>query len=142
MGSSSFLPALFGGALLGAAGVLLMWTHGRVLGISGIYGGALGRAPDRSFRLAFIAGLVASGMVAHWLLPTAPLGRSPTPLAIVAVAGLLVGFGTRLANGCTSGHGICGVSRVSVRSLVATGVFMALGMLTACMVHAVLGVRS
>jgi uncharacterized membrane protein YedE/YeeE len=125
--SSSFLPPLIGGALIGLSATLLLGSLGRVAGVSGILGNVVS-APKSGpgWQVGFIAGLVAAG----WLL----LGRGNTisaatsPTALV-VAGLLVGFGTRMGSGCTSGHGVCGLSRFSRRSLVATCVFMVTAML-------------
>jgi uncharacterized membrane protein YedE/YeeE len=128
---SSWLLALLGGALIGAGGALLLLTHGRIAGISGITGALVQRAtPDRAWRLAFVGGLVAAGVVASIVAP-ATIGASVRPLAVVVVAGLLVGFGSRLGGGCTSGHGVCGLSRWSARSLVAVVSFMVTGAITA-----------
>jgi uncharacterized membrane protein YedE/YeeE len=128
---STWLLALLGGALIGSGSALLLLTHGRIAGISGIAGGLLQRAtPDRAWRLAFVGGLVAVGVVASVVAPAA-IGASVRPLALVIVAGLLVGFGTRLGHGCTSGHGVCGLSRWSARSLVAVVTFMITGAITA-----------
>jgi uncharacterized membrane protein YedE/YeeE len=128
---SKWLLALLGGALIGSGSALLLLTHGRIAGISGIAGGLVHRATsDRAWRLAFVAGLLAVGGVAGRVLPAA-IGAPVRPLAAIAIAGLLVGFGTRLGNGCTSGHGVCGLSRLSVRSLVAVATFMTTGAITA-----------
>ncbi len=129
--ASKWLLALLGGALIGTGSALLLLTHGRIAGISGIAGGLIQRAThDRAWRLAFLAGLVAAGIVAGGVLPAA-IGAPVRPLAAMVVAGLLVGFGTRMGNGCTSGHGVCGLSRFSVRSLVAVVTFMITGAITA-----------
>jgi uncharacterized membrane protein YedE/YeeE len=136
------LPPLVGGAVMGAAASLFLWTHGRAAGIAGLYGGALERVSDRTIRLAFIAGLVASGVVVRWLAPATLPGGGNTSLGVVLLAGLLVGFGARLGSGCTSGHGICGVSRLSRRAIAATAVFMIMGVLTACVARHLLGVGS
>ncbi len=121
---TSFTPlaSAAGGALIGAAAALLWLTLGRIAGISGILAGTL--APDRGWRLAFLAGLIGAPL--GWaLLAGAPeLQITATPLTLIA-AGLLVGFGTRLGSGCTSGHGVCGLARLSPRSMAATGIFMA-----------------
>jgi uncharacterized membrane protein YedE/YeeE len=128
---SKWLLASLGGALIGSGGALLLLTHGRIAGVSGIAGGLIQRAtPDRAWRLAFVGGLVAAGVVASVVAPAA-IGASVRPLAVLVIAGLLVGFGTRLGNGCTSGHGICGLSRGSARSLVAVVTFMITGAITA-----------
>ncbi len=129
--SSSWLFALAGGALIGTAGALLLVTHGRIAGISGVVGSLLPpAAPDRAWRLAFLGGLLAAGLVGSLISPDL-LGASVRSLPLVIVAGLLVGFGTRLGSGCTSGHGVCGLSRLSTRSLVAVATFMITGALTA-----------
>jgi uncharacterized protein len=130
-----FLQSLFGGVLIGLASWLLLATLGRVAGISGIVGGLLGRerasADERNWRWAFIFGLMVAGVLAMaWsgqpAIPPLAL-RSPW---LLAAAGLLVGFGTVLGSGCTSGHGVCGLGRRSARSLVATLVFMGFGVAT------------
>jgi uncharacterized protein len=117
-------PALLGGLLIGAAAAALLLVNGRILGVSGIIGGLLTpRTGDTAWRLWFIVGL---------LVPPLLLGLSGTTdapkflgsLGIIALAGLLVGFGSRMGSGCTSGHGICGVGRLSKRSIVATLCFM------------------
>lgn len=129
--SQAWLLALLGGAMIGAASALLMLTHGRIAGISGITGSLLQPAtPDRGWRLAFVGGLLAAGVVASFVAPQA-VGASVRSLPIVIVAGLVVGFGTRLGSGCTSGHGVCGLSRFSARSLVAVVTFMITGAITA-----------
>jgi uncharacterized membrane protein YedE/YeeE len=117
--------------MIGAASALLLLTHGRIAGISGIVGSLLQSSThDRGWRLAFFGGLLAAGIVGGVVAPSA-VGASVRALPLVIVAGVLVGFGTRLGSGCTSGHGVCGLSRLSARSLVAVVVFMATGALTA-----------
>jgi uncharacterized membrane protein YedE/YeeE len=130
----SYLQALGGGVLIGGASALLMLTHGRVAGISGIATGALtGAGADRAWRLAFLVGLVIAGIGSAVIAPSA-IGASPRSVVVVALAGLLVGFGTRMGSGCTSGHGICGLSRGSPRSVLAVGTFMFTAVLTASLV--------
>jgi uncharacterized membrane protein YedE/YeeE len=128
----SFTPtsALAGGALVGlAASVLLVFT-GRVAGISGILDGFLRPAArDWGWRAAFLLGLLVGG-VGLLLLRPGSIVEPVRPLGILTVAGVLVGFGSRMGNGCTSGHGVCGLSRLSLRSLVATVTFMATGIAT------------
>lgn len=128
----AFTPwaALAGGVLVGAAAAMFVLLNGRIAGISGIVGGLLRPIRgDVAWRLAFVAGLVAAPMAyavfAPWPKPQIDAGY----VALVA-AGLLVGVGTRYASGCTSGHGVCGLSRLSPRSLAATAVFMGAGFLT------------
>jgi uncharacterized membrane protein YedE/YeeE len=121
------IPSLAGGILIGLAASLFFLSHGRVAGISGLVGGLLKRPDaDTPLRFSFLAGLVAVGGLGAVLRPE--YFSAPTASAGVLVfAGLLVGWGTRLGNGCTSGHGVCGISRFSVRSLVATGTFITAG---------------
>ena len=119
------LSAAIGGALIGLAAALLMLSTGRIAGISGIVGGLIGwNVPDRDWRIAFIVGLILvpiSGSLVGYAVADPQM---PASWAVTVIAGLLVGFGTRLGGGCTSGHGICGVARLSPRSLTATAVFM------------------
>ena len=123
------ISALIGGALIGLAASLLLIAAGRIAGISGITGGLLFPArEDIRWRALFVLGLVAAGMGAALLAPDS-IGKSPRSYVALAVAGLLVGVGTRLGNGCTSGHGVCGISRLAPRSIAATVVFMGTGML-------------
>lgn len=137
MTSPDWIGGLAGGALIGAAVSLLLWLDGRIAGVSGILGGLPGAPGDRGWRLAFLAGLpLGAGAFALWAggLPQ----QLPAGGAVLAAAGLLVGFGTRLGSGCTSGHGICGIARLSPRSLAATGVFTASGALTVFLTRHVL----
>jgi uncharacterized membrane protein YedE/YeeE len=134
------LSAAIGGVLIGLAATLLMLLNGRVAGISGIFAGCLNlRGNDTAWSGTFILGLVLAPL-------TAPLAgysiRSPDMPAswtVIVVAGMLVGFGTRLGGGCTSGHGVCGVARLSPRSLVATAVFMATAIAVVAVSRHVLG---
>ena len=139
---ANFTPisAAIGGALIGLAAVLLMLLTGRIAGISGIFGGLLDlRSEDKAWRIAFIAGLISapilSGAVGYAMAPP----KLPASWTVIAAAGLLVGFGTRLGGGCTSGHGICGIARLSTRSVVATVVFMVTAVATVAITHHVLG---
>ena len=130
MASTWFSP-LLGGALIGLASTLLLLGHGRIAGISGITGGLLQRATtDRAWRFAFVGGLAAAGVVSALVAPAA-IGPPVRSIGAVVVAGLLVGVGTRLGSGCTSGHGVCGLSRWSRRSLIAVATFMTTGAITA-----------
>lgn len=134
------ISALVGGAVIGLAASLLLFTHGKVAGISGLYGGMLRRGTsDRAFRLSFLAGLVLTGALVRLLAPGAFATTWSASLPLTLLAGLVVGFGTQLGNGCTSGHGVCGVSRLSPRSLIATGTFMATGFATTFVVRHLLG---
>ena len=134
------ISSLAGGAMIGLAAVLLLKLNGRVAGISGIVNGALTiQAGDRLWRLLFVVGLILGGG-AYRLFSTAPLmAREGFPLGLLVMAGLLVGFGTRLGSGCTSGHGVCGIARLSPRSLIATLVFLGTGMLTATCIQMFFG---
>lgn len=126
----NFTPvsALVGGGVIGLASVVLMLFIGRIAGIAGIVGGLFGSGGSGiGWRLTFIAGLIAGPFLVPLAGAAIPDITIDAPLPMVVVAGLLVGFGTRLGSGCTSGHGVCGLSRLSPRSLVATLTFMAVG---------------
>ena len=141
---SQFTPytALGGGLLIGLSAVLLLYLNGRIAGISGILNGALARQPgDTAWRVAFIAGMLAGGAAFWWLTPHAFAPRQGFPAGLLLAAGFLVGFGTRLGSGCTSGHGVCGLGRRSLRSLVATMTFVGCGMLTVYVTRHLLGVQ-
>lgn len=122
--------ALAGGALIGIAAGMFVLLNGRIAGISGIIGGLLKPARgDVAWRMAFIGGLMVAPLV-YALMAALPVPRMDAGYGTLIVAGLLVGIGTRYGSGCTSGHGVCGLSRLSPRSLVATAVFMAAGFIT------------
>lgn len=145
MDSFSPIPALIGGALIGLASAVLWLGNGRIAGISGIFGQLLPPARTMAWRLLFLVALVLGALAAAWLIPglgvggpagkpaelvSAPAGWGiPTPVWL-AVAGLLTGFGTRIGNGCTSGHGVCGIARLSLRSFVAVGIFFSVAIIT------------
>jgi uncharacterized membrane protein YedE/YeeE len=131
--------ALAGGLLIGLAAAWLILADGRILGAAGILGGLVPpRSGDRGWRVALLAGLVAAPLVARPLLDvTAPVIEADA--ATLILGGLMVGFGTRLGNGCTSGHGVCGLARLSPRSLAATATFMATGFLTVFVVRHLIG---
>lgn len=139
----NFTPvsALIGGVLIGLAATLTLAVNGRIAGISGILSGVLTpRSGETAWRVLFIAGLLSGALV--WLLATGqalPLQLQAGPVATV-IAGLLVGFGTRLGSGCTSGHGICGLARFSRRSFTATLVFMLTAIITVYLTRHLLGV--
>ncbi|MFP1682007.1 YeeE/YedE family protein [Alloalcanivorax sp. C16-1] len=138
---SVFTPwsALAGGLLIGAAAGGLWLLMGRIAGISGILGGLLTPVPgDRRWRLAFLAGLLLSPWLYLAVAGPAPV-RVSASLPVLILAGLLVGYGTRLGSGCTSGHGVCGLSRWSLRSLVATVLFMGAGFATVYVTRHLLG---
>ncbi len=133
---------MVGGVLIGLASVWLLVANGRIAGVSGIlHGLSEARAGDRLWRAWFIAGLVVAGFAWHAFAGPAPI-RQGFGLGWVALAGLLVGFGTRMSGGCTSGHGVCGLGRLSLRSLVAVAIFMAAGMAAAFVVRHLLGLPS
>ena len=141
---SQFTPytALGGGLLIGLSAVLLLYLNGRIAGISGIVNGVLARqAGDTAWRVAFIVGMLAGGGAFWWLTPHAFAPRQGFPVGLLLAAGFLVGFGTRLGSGCTSGHGVCGLGRRSLRSLVATITFVGFGMVTVYVVRHLLGVQ-
>ena len=130
--------SLTGGIVLGVASALFILINGRILGVSGILGGLLPpKLGDTSWRIAFLLGLFAAPTVFHALVPVEYIIAPRIEAAewMVVVAGLLVGIGTRYASGCTSGHGVCGLSRLSPRSLVATASFMSAGFMTVCVVR-------
>jgi uncharacterized membrane protein YedE/YeeE len=129
---------LTGGILIGASALMMLALLGRITGISGIFAGAI-TAEQGAWRWAFLAGMIAAPLLYHGL------SNQPTPLPSAAgwpltiVAGLLVGFGTRYAGGCTSGHGVCGIGRLSPRSIAATATFIAAGMVTVFVMKHLLG---
>lgn len=138
MGEGAWIAPLAGGALIGAAAALMMGLHGRIAGISGVLGGIL--TGDRAlWRGLFVGGLVAGGLLMSQLTPSAFPSESSRSMAALIVAGLAVGVGTRMGNGCTSGHGVCGIARGSRRSIVATVTFIATGALTVWVVGALGG---
>lgn len=134
MTATSFTPiaSLLGGALIGLSAVLLMWATGRIAGVSGIAARLLPPYEDRELagRLAFVAGLIAAPILVRIVTGSLPMQTIAAGAPVLIVAGLLTGFGAVWGSGCTSGHGVCGLSRLSVRSLVATLTFMAAGMAT------------
>lgn len=133
------LSALLGGAMIGLSASLLLLTHGKVAGISGMFGGILlPNGGERAYRAWFLIGLVLAGAMLRVARPQS-FTATPVTMGAIVAAGLLVGFGTRLANGCTSGHGVCGLSRLSTRSLAATVTFMATGAITVFVARHVLG---
>ena len=131
------LHGVLGGSLIALALAVMLLATGRLSGLSGIVGGLL-TEQDRAWRAFYVAGLLAVGgafAIAH---PSTFDTGARVPLPVVGIAGLLVGFGTRMGNGCTSGHGLCGISRLSKRSIVATMTFFGVGVITATVVGAVL----
>ncbi|HEX5678932.1 MAG TPA: YeeE/YedE family protein [Alcanivorax sp.] len=135
------LTGLIGGLLIGASASLLLWLNGRIAGISGIVAGAtVESGDDRTWRWLFLVGLLGGAALAFWLVPASRAFQADMPWPVFLVAGLIVGFGTRLGSGCTSGHGVCGLARLSPRSLASVVTFMVTGVLTVFVVRHVLGV--
>lgn len=145
MDSFSPIPALIGGTLIGLASALLWLGNGRIAGISGIFGQLLPPARTVLWRLTFLVALVLGTLGASWLFPglgvggpggqpavlvAPPAAWGINPILWIAVAGLLTGFGTKIGNGCTSGHGVCGIARLSTRSFVAVGIFFGVAIIT------------
>jgi len=142
MSLSGYALSLAGGVLIGLATTALLYTHGRLAGISGIVGGALypsARKRDWPWRTAFIVGLVLSGLVARRIEPELLGSGAAGTVPLLLAAGLLAGFGARVGGGCTSGHGVCGLGSLSVRSLVATATFMSVAALVVFVMRHTLG---
>jgi uncharacterized membrane protein YedE/YeeE len=140
MASFDPVSALLGGVLIGLGSVFLMLLTGRIAGISGILAGGLRRkVGDRWWRIAFIAGLIAAPVVGGLFGHPLPTPQMPASWLITITAGFLVGFGARLGGGCTSGHGVCGIARLSPRSIIATVVFMASAMAVVAIARHVIG---
>jgi hypothetical protein len=134
------LSAAIGGALIGFAAALLMLTIGRIAGVSGIVDGLIRSAEGRGWRAAFVAGLVLAPVISGLVGFTLSVPRMPASWVLVAGAGLLVGFGSRLGGGCTSGHGVCGIARLSPRSIAATLIFIGTAMVVVAIArHALRG---
>jgi len=135
-----YVLAVIGGGLIGVSAVLLMAFSGRIAGISGIVGGLLPPKPadDRTWRIAFILGLLLAPVVLAVVTGDNRIGAPTVGPVLLVAAGLLVGIGTALSNGCTSGHGICGLSRLSPRSAAAVATFIATAMVTVFVVRHVL----
>jgi uncharacterized membrane protein YedE/YeeE len=145
MDAFSPVPALIGGLLIGLASAVLWLGNGRIAGISGIFGQLFPPGLTVAWRVAFLGSMVLGALIASWLIPglgvggpgghpaelvSAPAGWGISTPVWLAVAGLLTGLGTKIGNGCTSGHGVCGIARLSFRSFVAVGVFFAVAIIT------------
>ena len=128
---------VIGGVLIGLSAVGLMLTLGRIGGVSGIIQASIW-SNDKSWRIVFLIGLLLTTSVYHYFYPEHIVQRQGFPLILLAISGLLVGFGVTLGNGCTSGHGICGISRFSKRSIIATSVFFSMALLSRFVFHSVL----
>jgi uncharacterized membrane protein YedE/YeeE len=137
--NAQFLAALAGGILIGSAAVLLLWLNGRIAGVSSMVSNVLFSA-ERMRPALFLLGIVDGAALYYLLGGAVPVARDGFPVWLLAVAGVLVGIGTGLARGCTSGHGVCGLGRLSLRSLVATLIFLSVAILTTYLVRHVLGV--
>lgn len=134
------ITALFGGVLIGLSASAMLLLDGKIAGISGILAGVTRPVKgDTLWRICFLAGLLTGGLLLRVLLPGAFDFGIIRPFPMLMMAGLLVGFGTRLGSGCTSGHGICGVSRLSMRSIVATVTFIFTGALVVYLVNHLMG---
>ena len=132
---TTWMTALAGGVLIGLAATLLLWLNGRVAGVSGIFSGVIFPSQgDVAWRYAFLIGLIVAGGTYMAFVPGAALPRTDYSRPTLIAAGLLVGFGARMGGGCTSGHGVCGLGRLSLRSLVAVLTFMATAMITTYLV--------
>jgi uncharacterized membrane protein YedE/YeeE len=141
MGNFTPISALAGGLLIGAAASLLLWLNGRIAGVSSITSGLLAwKRGDILWRLLFLGALVAGAGLYYASFGNAPVARVNFPGWLLAAGGLLVGFGTSYGSGCTSGHGVCGLGRLSLRSLVATIIFLVTGIVTTFVVRHLLGV--
>lgn len=143
MAMTDFTPveALAGGALIGLSAVLAMALYGRIAGISGILGGFFAtHSPDRSWRGGFLLGLIAAPLVYWALTGIKPEVTLVVPVGFIVLGGFLVGVGTALGGGCTSGHGVCGIARLSKRSIIATVCFMATGFATVYVMRHIVGV--
>ena len=135
------VSAAIGGVLIGLSAGLLWLSVGRVAGISGIVGGLWSpRTGDVTWRVAFLIGLIAAPLVYGWATGSLPRISVSVPPLIIIAGGLLVGFGTRLGGGCTSGHGVCGLARLSPRSLVATALFMSTAVATSFLLRHLIGI--
>lgn len=135
------LSALLGGSLIGLSAVLLLWFNGRIAGISSIMSGLITTSgANRSWRICFLVGLMLGAALWQAASPVSFTIRQNYPIGLIIGGGFLVGFGTRLGSGCTSGHGICGIAMLSTRSIVATLTFMTSGILTVYLIRQVLQV--
>ena len=129
---NEFGMALFGGGLIGLAASVLLLSLGRIAGISGITGSLMRfETVDKGWRISFLVGLLSGGVLLALLMPTVFVVSPERPTWMLGLAGLFVGFGTQMGSGCTSGHGVCGITRFSIRSIVATLVFVCSGMVIA-----------
>ncbi len=139
----NFTPysALAGGVLIGISASLLLLFNGRLAGISGIMGGLFGASSgDKAWRALFLIGMIVAGAAYQWLFPGSFQDRPNFPLPLLLIGGFIVGFGTRMGSGCTSGHGVCGIGRLSMRSIIATLVFMVSAAITVYIIRHIFGI--
>ena len=130
------MASLIGGALIGLSAFLLLWFNGRIAGISSIMSGLFTTdGANRQWRISFLIGLLLGALLWQWLGSDVLNSRQNYPLPLIILGGFLVGFGTRIGSGCTSGHGICGIALFSPRSIVATLTFMTCGLLTVYLIR-------
>lgn len=137
------LNALIGGLLIGSSAILLLWLNGRIAGVTGMITGLLVKpSGNQIWRLLFLLGLIGGTALYGLFAQQTPPLRQGFPLPLLVVAGVLTGYGTAQANGCTSGHGVCGLARFSLRSLVATGTFLGMAILTTYAVRHIAGLAT
>jgi uncharacterized membrane protein YedE/YeeE len=137
---TNLVEPLIGGVLIGISASMLLLLKGRVFGVSGIVNGVLApKKGDTAWRVAALAGLFAAGLIFLFVAPEMLVGKTSDSVARYVIAGLLVGFGTQLGSGCTSGHGVCGISRMSPRSIVSTLTFIGVGILIVAIIRSVGG---
>lgn len=134
------IEAIIGGGLIGVASVLLMGLHGRIAGMTGILAGLLPPfVADKGWRAAFLAGAIAGPLALFWMTGNSVEFENPVPLLAMIFGGFIVGIGVNYGSGCTSGHGVCGMARLSRRSIVATAIFMVSTLITVYVVRHILG---
>lgn len=136
----SWIYGLIGGILIGISATILLAFNGRIAGISGMINGVLEFKPSETWRVWFLGGMLLGGIIYEYLLPLPETPRYPVTIIPMILGGFLVGFGTRMGNGCTSGHGVCGLGRLSVRSLTAVISFLASGMITVFVIRHLIGI--
>ena len=134
----NWIAALIGGMLIGLSATILLAFDGRIAGISGIVNGAIKFKPEENWRWLFIAGMLGGGLIYEYVFASEPTPVSSFAPVAMIVGGVLVGIGTRMGNGCTSGHGVCGLGRLSFRSLVAVITFMITAIITVFITHHVI----
>ncbi|WP_245929089.1 YeeE/YedE family protein [Agarilytica rhodophyticola] len=131
---NDYILASIGGLLIGLAATLMLWALGRISGVSGIFWAAISRPQDGLWRLAFLLGLPLGAGLFHWLSQMPPPAANASYIAAL-VGGFIVGIGVQLGSGCTSGHGVCGIARLSPRSIIATIIFMLAGIISVTLIR-------